>query len=67
MKYTRIEAGRYIADNGMKIVRHIPKNMFTGRQMNYGEARWHIYNANGEKITDWAFTLKEAKQIVENY
>ena len=44
-----------------RIVRSQSKNIWTGRVMS--EQVWNIFK-DGEKI-DYAFTLKEAKQIVE--
>lgn len=64
MKYTKIEAGRYESENGYRIAKHVSINIFTGKPMSSRETIWNIYNKNHEKI-DWAFTLKEAKSIVE--
>lgn len=44
-----------------RIVRSQSKNIWTGRVMS--EQVWHIFK-NCEKV-DYAFTLKEAKAIVE--
>jgi hypothetical protein len=64
MKFTKIDNGIYKSENGYTIKKHVPMNQFTGRPMNTSETRWYIYNSNNEKI-NWAFTLKEAKEIVE--
>lgn len=64
MKFTKIDSGIYKSENGYKIKKHNPMNMFTGRPMSSESTRWYIYNENNEKI-DWTFTLKEAKEIVE--
>ena len=63
MKYEKIADGIYKAENGMTIKRHNTTNIFTGRVMS-GETRWYIYDISGAKI-DWTFTLKEAKEVVE--
>lgn len=63
MTFTKIDSGVYKSENGYTIKKYVPMGMLTGRPMN-GETRWHIYNSNNEKI-DYAFTLKEAKAIVE--
>lgn len=64
MKFTKIEAGKYESENGYIIKKHMPMNGFTGKPMSSRETRWHIFK-DGNKI-DWALTLKEAKEIVEN-
>lgn len=64
MTFTKIENGVYKSENGYTIKKYVPMGMFSGRQMNASETRWHIYNSNNEKV-DWTFTLKEAKTMVE--
>ena len=62
--FKKIGNGIFKSEDGYTIKKHAPMNIFTGKQMSARETRWYIFNSNGEKI-DWAFTLKEAKMIVE--
>ena len=64
MKFTKIKTGIYKSENGYTIKKNASMNIFTGKPMSSENTRWYIYNSNNEKI-DWAFTLKEAKEIVE--
>ena len=64
MKFRKIEAGFYMAENGMTIHKHVPRNIFTGRPME-SEVTWRIYK-NGIYIDD-AITLKRAKETIEKY
>ena len=63
MEFKKIESGIYKSENGYTIVKKVPMNMFTGRPMGSSETRWYIYDDNHNKV-DFAFTLKEAKEIV---
>ena len=65
MTFTKIKSGIYKSENGYTIKKEVAMNMFTGRPMSSRETRWHIFNSNNEKV-DWAFTLKQAKALVEN-
>lgn len=64
MMFTKVESGIYKSENGYTIKKYTPMNMFTGKSMSSRETRWYIYNSDNEKV-DYAFTLKEAKSIVE--
>lgn len=63
MKFTKINAGKYISENGYTIKSNASKNIFTSKMMKADF--WYIYDTEGNRI-DGARTFKEAKQIVEN-
>ena len=64
MVFTKVESGIYKSENGYTIKKHTPMIIFKGNPMSSRETRWYIYNSDNEKV-DYAFTLKEAKTIIE--
>lgn len=64
MKYTKVEAGNYKAENGMTIRKKVSKNIWTGRAMSSREDTWHVYDASGKNVKV-TITLREAKNFVE--
>lgn len=59
MKFEKISAGHYRAENGFRIKKVKPSYNININQI------WFIYDAEGHKIEHVAFTMEEAKNIVK--
>ena len=63
MKYTKVSAGKYKADNGYVIKSNAGINIWTGRMMK--TTFWYVLDEQGNDTYLGGCTLNEAKRNIE--